>query len=241
MIVNGKQNLAAYVSVSCDPSTWGQMTVLKVPTNNVTLGPEQVSNILKTNTTISQNLTLLSGAGSSIIDGNLLTLPIGNSFLYVEPLYVQGTAVAGTFPVLRRVLVVYGDQVGFEPTLSQALQDLADHVTGENLPVGTGGSGSPTPPTGPSSSPTPTTSPTSAPTSGGSSTSPSPGGKVDPRIVRAEKDLKAAVRSGDSAAIATALGRLNQLVGGYLSTASPSAPSSPSGKTSPSHSPKPSG
>jgi hypothetical protein len=241
MIVNGKQNLAAYISVSCDPSTWGQMTVLKVPTNNVTLGPEQVSNILKTNTTISQNLTLLSGAGSSIIDGNLLTLPIGNSFLYVEPLYVQGTAAAGTFPVLRRVLVVYGDQVGFEPTLSQALTDLEpNHSTGEQLPVGTGGNGSTTPPPSSSTSPPPTKSPTTTPASGSTSTVPIPpsGGKIDPRIVQAEKALKAAIRSHDNAAIATALGKLNQLIGGYLSTAS-SSPSAPN--STPSHSPKPSG
>jgi hypothetical protein len=246
MIVNGRQNLAAYVSVSCDPSTYGQMTVLRVPSNNVTLGPEQIANILKTNTTISQNLTLLSGAGSSIIDGNLLTLPVGNSFLYVEPLYVQGTAGAGTYPVLQRVLVVYGgpDHIGFEPTLSQALTDLKPgHNTGESLPNNpTGGGGGPTTPpvTSPPSSPTPTTSPPTSP-SNSTSSPPSPGGKVTlAQLQHAYDDLKAALASGNQRTYLLAQLKFNQVVAKFLNEHPGAFPSSSTSASS-SLSPQPSG
>jgi uncharacterized membrane protein (UPF0182 family) len=241
MIVNGKQNLAAYLSVSCDPATWGQMTVLRVPSTNVTLGPEQIANILKTNTTISQNLTLLSGAGSSIIDGNLLTLPIGNSFLYVEPLYVQGTAGAGTYPVLQRVLVVYGDQIGFEPTLQQALTDLEpDHTTGESLPPTSGGGGGPT---GPTSTPTPTTPPPSSSSSSSNSTSPPPqtGGKVTlAQVQQAYADLNAALASGNQRTYLLAQLKFNQVVAKYLAAHPGALPTSSSSSSAPS-SPHPSG
>ena len=239
MIVNGKQNLAAFLSVSCDPSSYGQMTVLRVPSTNVTQGPEQIANILKTNPVISQNLTLLSGAGSSIIDGNLLTLPIGNSFLYVEPLYVQGTAGAGTYPVLQRVLVVYGDRIGFEPTLDLALHDLdPNNSTGENLPNSPGGGGGGTPTSTPPSSPTPTKSP---PTSSSSSSSPPPtGGKVTlAQLQQAENDFNAALASGNQRKILLAQLRLNQIVAKFLKAHPDAFPNSSSSSSSPS--PTPSG
>ena len=245
MIVNGKQNLAAFLSVSCDPSTYGQMTVLRVPSTNVTQGPEQIANILKTNPVISQNLTLLSGAGSSIIDGNLLTLPIGNSFLYVEPLYVQGTAGAGTYPVLQRILTVYGDRIGFEQTLNDALTDLEPgHNTGEqlrNTPNSNGGTQ--TPPTStPPTSPAPTTSP---PASGSSSTSTSPppaGGKVTlAQLQQAENDFDAALASGNQRKILLAQAKLNQIVAKFLKAHPGAFPSSGSPPSRPGASPTPSG
>jgi uncharacterized protein len=228
MIVNSKQNLAAYISVSCDPKTYGQMTVLKVPSGSVTKGPEQIANILNTNPVISQNLSLLAGAGSTVLDGNLLTLPIGKSFLYVEPLYVQGTSGAGTYPVLQRVLVVYGEGIGFEENLEKALTDLEPgHRTGEQLPTGSigGGSGSGTP----SSSPTSGT-PSSSPTSGSSSGT--TGGAVTvQQLNTAYADFDAALKSGDQSKIYAAQAKLNDLVARYVREQGISPSSSPSSGT----------
>ena len=101
MKVNSRPNLAAYISVDSDPGPdYGKITVLKLPTNSVIDGPEQIFNSFNTTPAISKDITLLGSGGSQVMHGNLLTLPIGNSFLYVEPLYVQGATSTG-YPVLQ--------------------------------------------------------------------------------------------------------------------------------------------
>ncbi len=228
MIVNNNQNMAAYLSVDSDPGpNYGRITALTVPSDRATRGPELVASILKSNPTISQNITLLNGAGggSEILDGNLLTLPVGNSFLYVEPLYVQATASNASYPQLARVLVVYGnrDSIGFEPSLSQALTDLQPgHTLGEQLPGngvstrGNGGSGGTKPPPKSSTSPGPTPPPASGSSVG-------------------EQQVRDAIQAAQRA-----LQKEQELLNQYFSQQSSSSPpKSPS--TSPSSAPKPSG
>src|SRR3984885_9689388 len=72
------------------------------------------------NTTISQQLSLWDQKGSRVIRGNLIAVPIENSFLYVVPLYL--TAEGTDFPQLKRVIVISGDKVAMEPTLDEAIQ-----------------------------------------------------------------------------------------------------------------------
>src|SRR5262249_1620795 len=116
MKVNNSQNLAAYISVDSDPASYGKMTGLTLPTKSNIQVPEHIANIFNTTAVSSKAVTQLRGAGSAVIHGNLLTVPIGDSFLYVEPLYVQGTSGTG-YPILQRVLVVYGDKVGYATDL----------------------------------------------------------------------------------------------------------------------------
>jgi len=222
MIVNGKQNLAAYVSVDSDPGKdYGKFTVLRVPSTNVTLGPEQVNNILTSNPVIQNNLKLLNTGNSRIVDGNLLTLPVGKTFLYVEPLYTQGTGTA-SYPILSRVLVVYkdSDHVGFSNTLDGALSDLRN-----GLPIGTSltdtgsGGGTTPPPSGsssPSSSPT-TSSPPSSPPSSPSSPS-SPPTTTTPGVPTLQQINNAyqAVQNAQGADVFAAQQHLDKLIGEYL-------------------------
>ena len=94
-------------------------------------GPEQVCEHPQRRTRPSPRTCHCSsaGGGSSVVHGNLLTLPVGNSFLYVEPLYVQGRVPAAALSRAARVLVVYGDKIGYGATLTAALANLAkgDH------------------------------------------------------------------------------------------------------------------
>jgi uncharacterized membrane protein (UPF0182 family) len=142
MKVNNKTNLAAYISVDCDPDHYGQMTVLRLGSGSVINGPEQVANTFYSTPIVSSNLTLFDSHGSTVRYGNLLTLPVGKSFLYVEPLYVQ--ASSNGFPILRRVLAQYGgsDNIGYGATLKDALDDLRlQRQAGSTLgSSGTGGS-----------------------------------------------------------------------------------------------------
>jgi uncharacterized membrane protein (UPF0182 family) len=105
-------------------ATYGQIRILQVPRSQVTPGPEQVQNTFENNPTVSQQLTLLRGPGSRTVSGNLLTLPFGGGFLYVEPVYLQANAGAGSYPLLKRVLVSYGNDIGFGATLEDALNQV---------------------------------------------------------------------------------------------------------------------
>jgi uncharacterized protein len=232
MIVNSKQNLAAFMSVNSDPGPdYGKITVLKVPTGTVTNGPEQIANILTTNSVITKDLSLFNtaGGGSSVVHGNLLTLPVGNSFLYVEPLYVQAVQGKGSYPTLQRVLVAYGDSIGYGAHLSDALSDLKPgHTTGQTLTAGNAGNGSnqttppPTPPN--TSTPTSPTSP-SAPTS----TPPAVGQKAAlAQLDTAFTDLQKANKTGTFEQQATAQARVLTLLQQYLAKYGPLPSSSPS-------------
>ena len=82
----------------------------------------QIEAMIDQNTTISQQLTLWDQKGSKVIRGNLIAVPIENSFLYVVPVYL--TAAGTDFPQLKRVIVISGDKVAMEPTLDEAIQSV---------------------------------------------------------------------------------------------------------------------
>ncbi|WP_285570369.1 UPF0182 family membrane protein [Actinoallomurus iriomotensis] len=119
-------NLTAFMAVDSVPTsrTYGQIRILQVPRSQVTPGPEQVKNTFENNPTVSQQLTLLRGPGSRTVSGNLLTLPFGGGFLYVEPVYLQANKGAGSYPLLKRVIVSYGNDIGFGATLEDALNQV---------------------------------------------------------------------------------------------------------------------
>lgn len=117
-----RRNLTAFLSVNSDPDSpqYGQFTLLEVPADQATPGPQQVQNNIESTTAVSTQLTLLRNGGSRVALGNLLTVPLDGTFLYVEPIYVQ-SAGPGSFPELRRVAAVYNNTVGYQPTLAAAL------------------------------------------------------------------------------------------------------------------------
>ncbi len=176
MVVNGATNLAAYISANSDYGPdYGKLTVLEVSGDSTIYGPSQVANDLKSTAVISKDITQLDTGQSSVLHGNLLTLPVGNSFLYVEPLYVESTG-SSAFPTLQRVLVRYGSgrQIGYGSTLEDALDDVRlNRTPGSSISqIGqTTGNGA----TGNNSSSPPPSTPPASPTSGASSSTP-PGG-----------------------------------------------------------------
>ena len=186
MVVNNSSNLAAYVSADSD-SNYGTLTVLEVPTQQTVLGPAQVAADLKSTAKISKDITQLDQGQSTVVHGNLLTLPVGDSFLYVEPLYVASTGSTSSYPTLQRVLVRYGNKIGYGETLFTALQDISEERTpGASIDVPgqtTGNSGSP-----PSNTPTSTPTGSGAPSS--SSKTPTAGPTGLPSIIAQIQDLQ---------------------------------------------------
>ncbi|MGN7779811.1 UPF0182 family protein [Mycolicibacterium sp. 22603] len=118
--------LAAYISASSDPDTYGKLTVLTVP--GQVNGPKLAFNAISTDTAVSTELGQIGRDGQNRIRwGNLLTLPIGNGgLLYVAPIYASpGTSdAASTYPRLIRVAMMYNDKVGYGPTVRDALDEI---------------------------------------------------------------------------------------------------------------------
>ena len=139
--VGGRENLSAFASVNSDPGPdYGKIRVLQLPRSTNIAGPSQVTSNFEAKPEVANSLSLLRQGGSDVVLGNLLTLPVGGGLLYVQPVYVKATANSAAYPLLQKVLVSFGDQIGFDPTLKGAL----DQVFGGN----SGTTGTPgTPPT----------------------------------------------------------------------------------------------
>nr|WP_245775746.1 UPF0182 family protein [Saccharopolyspora flava] len=130
-----RQNLSAWVSVSSDPQNYGQMTVLRLPTNTLTPGPNQVQNQMESTPEVTENRTLFNNPNVTAMFGNLLTLPVAGGLLYVEPIYIQRNEQE-SYPQLARVLVSFGGKVGFSETLQGALDQVFGSGAGQGTQPG---------------------------------------------------------------------------------------------------------
>jgi hypothetical protein len=233
MDVNNSTYLAGYLSADSDPSHYGRITVLQLPTrdNTVVQGPEQIYNTITTDNTIRRDsLYATGGNGANVVHGNLLTLPLGNSFLYVEPLYTVSTNTGGAFPSLQRVILVYGNKIGYGRTIDDARSDfLPGHCTGQTLGLpcnGGSSTGTGNPPSG-----SPSSSPSQTP-SGGKTTGNPQNPVTLAQINSAIEELKNAYSTGDPAKVGAAEAKLKDLVERY--NAASSTPSPKSSSTTPS-------
>jgi uncharacterized protein len=117
-----RDNMISWMAARCDFPEYGKMLFYQLPKEKLIYGPMQIEAMIDQNTTISQQLTLWDQKGSRVIRGNLIPVPIENSFLYVVPVYL--TAAGTDFPQLKRVIVISGDKVAMEPTLDEAIQSV---------------------------------------------------------------------------------------------------------------------
>ena len=114
-----RDNMIGWVAANSDPSSYGERTVYLFPKDRVVLGPQQVSARIEQDSVISPQLSLWRQGGSQVLLGNMLVLPIKNSIVYIQPLYLQAEQTA--IPELTRVVVAYADKVEMEDTLQDAL------------------------------------------------------------------------------------------------------------------------
>jgi hypothetical protein len=114
--------MIAWMSAKSDPESYGERTVYKFPKEKLVYGPKQIQARFNQNPTISEQITLWAQSGSDVIFGNLLVLPLGESILYFQPLYLR--AERGQIPELKRVLIAYGNSVVMEKDLATALESV---------------------------------------------------------------------------------------------------------------------
>lgn len=117
-----KQNMTAIMMARNDGNRYGQLLVYKFPKNKTVYGPMQIEAQIDQNTEISKEFSLWDSSGSKYRRGDLFVIPINNSIMYVEPVYLEASNQA--IPEMKRVIVAYGDKIAYESTLEDALADL---------------------------------------------------------------------------------------------------------------------
>jgi uncharacterized membrane protein (UPF0182 family) len=204
---NNKQNMVAYMAVDSDRENYGQMTLFSLDPSRTIDGPTQVNSRILANTTVASQLSLLNQQGSKVILGNLLIVPVKDSLLYVQPIFVQSagasqSATINTIPLLEKVAVVLNTGVGYADTLSDAIGQV---VSGQAVP--------PTPPTA---------NPPPAPQPGASQT-------VQQLLQRANQEYDAAQRAlqkSDLAGYQQHVNAMARLLSQALSSSQGKSPSS---------------
>jgi uncharacterized protein len=125
----GKMNMIAWMAARSDFPNYGQMVVYELPKQELVFGPMQMEARINQDPRISQQFSLWDQGGSRVIRGNLIVVPVGNSFLYVEPVYLLSSNSA--LPELRRVIVATDTRISMQPTIGLALAALLRDVPGQ--------------------------------------------------------------------------------------------------------------
>ena len=118
-----RDNMIAWLAARSDPPNYGSLVVYNFPKQKLVYGPRQIDARIDQDPIISQQLALWNQRGSTVIRGSLLAIPIEQSLIYVQPLYLAAAeqGQGGALPELRRVIVAHGNQIAMEPTLEQSL------------------------------------------------------------------------------------------------------------------------
>jgi uncharacterized membrane protein (UPF0182 family) len=130
-----KKNITGLLVARNDGEHYGELILYQLPKSKLVYGPEQIEAMIDQNDTIAKEFSLWKNSGSSYTRGNLFVIPIEQSLVYVEPVYLA--AASSSMPEVRRVIVAYDDRIAYESTLSKAL----DSLFGQGASTDSGGAG----------------------------------------------------------------------------------------------------
>jgi uncharacterized membrane protein (UPF0182 family) len=133
---HGKPNMVSWLAARSDGSSYGKYVAYVLPKDKVIFGPQQVANRINEDPSVSRDFTLFHQAGSQVVQGNLLVVPIGDSFLYFEPIYLRASQ-AQSLPELKKVILADQDTVVYTDTLQEAIDQLVGTATGQPPPTNT--------------------------------------------------------------------------------------------------------
>lgn len=174
--------------------SYGRLTLLNLPRETIVPGPGQVQNNFNADSKVSSLLNILRQGSTRVLNGNLLTLPVGGGLLYVQPVYIESTGET-SYPLLQKILVAFGDQIAFEDTLELALDALFGGDSGAEVSDGN--------------------QPGAGDETGGGSGADSGNAALDAALNKAKQalqDKEAALRAGDWSAFGEADDRLQQAI-----------------------------
>jgi uncharacterized membrane protein (UPF0182 family) len=208
MVPTLRPNMIAWVAARNDPEHYGGIRVYRFPTDTSVFGPEQIEARIDQDAIISAQITLWDQSGSSVVRGNLIVVPIGDTLIYLQPVYLQSTSAR--FPEFQRIVVASPTTVVWGRTLGEALELLLE----------AGGGPGPTP------SPGPTTGPSPSPGQTPGTDLPTDVAELIAYANAHFEAAQAALRAGDFAAygreielVRQALSRLDELAGSAPSPA----------------------
>ena len=204
---NRETRLVSFLAASSDPGQYGKLSAFTMPQGATVRGPVQVDNDINKTSAISSSVTLLDQRGSSVTQGSLQLIPVGNSLIYVRPYYVQGRG-SGSYPQFQFV-VVYSQELGAvcAQTVNQGLDLLFSDTTQSTCNISVGNGGTTTPSTTTTTVPgTPTTS--SPPTT----TLPTSTQALIKLANSTYAEAQAALKAGDFARYATLITQLGDII-----------------------------
>lgn len=127
-----KKNMTGLLVARNDGDNYGELVLYQLPKSKIIYGPMQIEAQIDQNTEISKEFSLWDSAGSNYSRGNMFVIPIEDSLLYVEPVYLE--AKNSSIPEVKRVIVAYGDQIAYESTLTEALNSLFGEGSAKESP-----------------------------------------------------------------------------------------------------------
>jgi hypothetical protein len=130
----GKRNMTGLLVARNDGENYGELILYQMPKDRFIDGPMQIESQIDQSPEISKEFSLWNSAGSTYIRGNLFVIPIEDSLVYVEPVYLEASNT-GSLPEVKRVIVAYGNRIAYEPTLGEALDSLFGVGTGTGTPT----------------------------------------------------------------------------------------------------------
>jgi uncharacterized membrane protein (UPF0182 family) len=138
-----RQVMIGWIAGMCDGGNYGRFLAYEFPKDKRVLGPQQVETKIDQDPFLSRELTLWDQKGSRVIRGNVLAIPVGETLLYVEPIYLEASTAA--YPELRLVIVMHGDRLGYGEDFGSALEGLFEPgktprttIAAGSAPQGTG-------------------------------------------------------------------------------------------------------
>jgi hypothetical protein len=223
MIPKGRPNMIAWVAARSDAPNYGQTRVYRFPSQSSIFGPAQIEAQIDSDPIISAQFTLWGQTGSKVIRGNLIVVPVGDSLVYLQPVYLQATSAK--FPAFQKIIVASPTKVVWGNTLKEALDLLLAEQAGAPGPSAPPGpSASP----GPSATPAPSTSPGPGPTP--------PAGDVAALVEYANQHFELAqqaLRDNDFARYGQELALVKQALAQLQALVAPSGAPAPSASTAP--------
>ncbi len=132
-----KNNIISWLAGRSDPPNYGELILYRFPKEKLIFGPMQLEARVDQDAEIAQQLALWSQAGTRVIRGHVIIIPIDGSLLYIEPIYLRATEEA--IPELRRVVVMFGDRLTMQPTFDAALAVLFGKASPDSVPAITEG------------------------------------------------------------------------------------------------------
>jgi uncharacterized membrane protein (UPF0182 family) len=131
-----KNNMIALLAARNDGEEYGKLVLFQLPKGQIIMGPSQIDAQIAQHTDISRDFALWENAGSTYSRGNMFVIPIENSFMYVEPIYLRATI--GSLPEVKRVIIYFNERIAYEQTLREALDSMFGPGVGEAAIYGTG-------------------------------------------------------------------------------------------------------